>query len=117
MRKVELSLKEKEKDELKNEIEALYTSKYFNCNYTQFTEQLAERENIFLSIPEVGQVLRERYILSPRARKITKKNVKKKFKLMLAYIFGLVILKQPYMLLQMTLLATLLLHISIIKRL
>ena len=38
MRKVELSLKEKEKDELKNEIEALYTSKYFNCNYTQFTE-------------------------------------------------------------------------------
>lgn len=36
MRKVELSLKEK--DELKNKIEALYTSKYFNCNYTQFTE-------------------------------------------------------------------------------
>ena len=65
-------------DELKNEIETLYTSKYFDCTYTQFTEYLAERENIFLSIPEVGQILRERYILFPRARKITKKNIKKK---------------------------------------
>ena len=65
-------------DEFKDEIEALYSSKYFDCTYTQFTEYLAERENIFLSIPEVGQILRERYILSPRARKITKKNIKKK---------------------------------------
>ena len=37
-----------------------------------------ERENIFLSTPEVGQILREKYILSPRSRKITKKNIKKK---------------------------------------
>ena len=65
-------------NELKDEIELLYTSKYFDCTYTQFTEYLAERENIFLSIPEVGQILRERYILSPRVRKITKKNLKKK---------------------------------------
>lgn len=64
--------------EFKDEIEMLYTSKYFDCTYTQFTEYLAERENIFLSIPEVGQILREKYILSPRARKITKKNIKKK---------------------------------------
>lgn len=66
------------KDEFKDEIETLYTSKYFDCTYTQFTEYLAERENIFLSVPEVGQILRERYILSPRARRITKKNIKKK---------------------------------------
>ena len=65
-------------DELKDEIEALYTSKYFDCTYTQFTEFLAERENIFLSIQETGQILRERYILSPRARKTTRKNAKKK---------------------------------------
>lgn len=65
-------------DEFKNEIETLYTSKYFDCTYTQFTEYLAERENIFLSVQEVGQILRERYILSPRSRKITKKNLKKK---------------------------------------
>lgn len=30
-------------DESKNEIEILYTSKYFDCTYTQFTEYLAER--------------------------------------------------------------------------
>ena len=65
-------------DEFKDEIETLYTSKYFDCTYTQFTEYLAERENIFLSVPEVGLILRERYILSPRARKITKKILKKK---------------------------------------
>ena len=65
-------------DEFKYEIETLYTSKYFDCTYTQFTEYLAERENIFLSVPEVGQILRERYILSPRARKSTKKNLNKK---------------------------------------
>ena len=65
-------------DEFKNEIETLYISKYFDCTYTQFTEYLAERENIFLSIQETGQILREKYILSPRSRKITKKNLKKK---------------------------------------
>ena len=65
-------------NELKDEIEALYTSKYFDCTYTQFNEYLAERENIYLSTPEVGQILRERYILSPRARKTTRKNLKKK---------------------------------------
>lgn len=31
-----------------------------------------------MSVPKVGQILREKYILSPRARKITKKNLKKK---------------------------------------
>ena len=64
-------------DELKDEIETLYTSKYFDCTYTQFTEYLADRENIFLSIPEVGQILRDRHILSPRARKQTRKYIKK----------------------------------------
>ena len=64
-------------DEFKKEIETLYISKYFDCTYTQFTEYLAERENIFLSIQEAGQILREKYILSPRSRKITKKNLKK----------------------------------------
>ena len=63
--------------EFKDEIELLYNSKYFDCTYTQFTEYLAERENIFLSIAEVGQILREKYILSPRARKRTRKNIKK----------------------------------------
>lgn len=64
-------------DEFKDEIETLYTSKYFDCTYTQFAEYLAEREHIVLSVPEIGKILRERYILSPRSRKVTKKNIKK----------------------------------------
>lgn len=64
-------------DDDKKQIEDLYNSKYFDCTYTQFTEFLAERENIFLSVAEVGQILREKYIVSPRTHKITKKNMKK----------------------------------------
>lgn len=63
--------------EFKDKIELLYISKYYDCSYTQFTEYLAKRENIFLSIATVGQILREKYILSPRARKRTKKAIKK----------------------------------------
>ena len=63
--------------ELKNQIEDLYNTKYFDCTYTQFTEFLAERENISLSVAEVGQILRERFILSPRTHKVTRKNIKK----------------------------------------
>ncbi len=64
-------------DEQKNQIEDLYNTKYFDCTYTQFSEFLAERENIFVSIDEVRCILKERYILSPRSHKITKKNIKK----------------------------------------
>lgn len=34
-------------EEPKTEIEQLYLSKYYDCNYTVFTEFLVERENIF----------------------------------------------------------------------
>lgn len=64
-------------DEVKDEIEQLYTSKYYDCNYTVFTEFLAERENIFLSIDEVRVILRDRYILSPRSHKSTRKRLRK----------------------------------------
>ena len=64
-------------DDDKNQIEDLYNTKYFDCTYTQFSEFLAERENIFLSIDEVRCILKERYILSPRSHKITRKNIKK----------------------------------------
>lgn len=63
--------------EFKNQIEDLYNTKYFDCTYTLFTELLAEKENIFLSIDEVRCILKERYILSPKSHKITKKNMKK----------------------------------------
>lgn len=64
-------------NDLKDEIEQLYISKYYDCNYTVFTEFLAERENIFVSIDEVRVLLRNRYILSPRSHKSTRKRLKK----------------------------------------
>lgn len=64
-------------DDDKNQIEDLYISKYFDCTYTQFTEFLADKENIYLSIAEVGQILRDKYIPSPRTHKITRKRIKK----------------------------------------
>ena len=63
--------------EQKNHIEDLYNTKYFDCTYTQFSEFLAERENIFVSIDEVRCILKERFILSPRSHKTTRKNIKK----------------------------------------
>lgn len=63
--------------ELKDKIEDLYNTKYFDCTYTLFTELLAEKENIFLSIAEVGNILRERFILSPKSHKVTRKKFKK----------------------------------------
>ena len=64
-------------DEQKNQIEDLYVTKYFDCTYTQFTEFLAERENISISIDEVRCILKERFILSPKSHKKTRKNIKK----------------------------------------
>lgn len=61
----------------KNQIEDLYNTKYFDCTYTLFSELLAERENIFVSVDEVRCILKDRYILSPKTHKITRKNLKK----------------------------------------
>lgn len=63
--------------ELKDEIEQLYLSKYYDCTYTSFTEFLADRENIFVSIDEVRVLLRDKYILSPRSHKSTRKRLRK----------------------------------------
>lgn len=63
--------------EQKNQIEDLYVTKYFDCTYTQFAEFLSERENIYISIDEVRCILKERFILSPRTHKATRKEIKK----------------------------------------
>lgn len=65
-------------EETKDLIEDLYITKYFDCTYTLFTELLAERENIFVSIDGIRKILLERDILSPKSHKKTKRIVKKK---------------------------------------
>lgn len=64
-------------NELKDQIEQLYLSKYYDCTYTLFTEFLAQRENIVVSTDEVRVLLTDRYILSPRSHKSTRKRLKK----------------------------------------
>lgn len=65
-------------EQQKSEIEQLYLSKYFDCNYTVFSELLAQRENIFISVDEARVILSEKYILSPRAHKSTRKRLRKR---------------------------------------
>ena len=64
-------------DDFKQEIEDLYNSKYFDCTYTAFSEYLADRENIFISVDEVRVILRDKFIFSPRTHKSTKKRLRK----------------------------------------
>lgn len=63
--------------DVKNSIVNLYISKYFDCTYTLFTELLAKRENINISVDKVRNILRDNYILSPRAHKVTRKRLEK----------------------------------------
>ena len=64
-------------EQQKSEIEQLYLSKYFDCNYTVFSELLAQRENIFISVDTARVILSEKYILSPKAHKSTRKRLRK----------------------------------------
>ena len=64
-------------DTFKTEIEQLYLNKYFDCTYTAFSEYLADRENIFISVDEVRVILRDNFIFSPRTHKSTKKRIRK----------------------------------------
>ncbi len=48
-----------------------------SCTFTLFSELLASRENISLSVDEVRVLLTKEYILSPRTQKSTRKRLKK----------------------------------------
>jgi len=61
----------------KNQIIDLYLTKYWDCTFTLFTELLATRENIFISVDNVRVLLTNEYILSPRTHKSTRKRLKK----------------------------------------
>lgn len=65
-------------EDFKTEIELLYTTKYFDCTYTDFKEYLETRESIKISVDEVRVILRDKYIFSPRTHKSTKKKFRKK---------------------------------------
>lgn len=67
-------------DERKAEIIQLYESKYYDANFTHFTELLEEFEGISLSVSTVANILEGQYILSPRVTRAKRKRVKRELK-------------------------------------
>lgn len=63
--------------ETRNLILDLYTNKYSDANFTHFTELLEKHENISVSTSTVASILKQEFILSPKAKRATKKAVKK----------------------------------------
>ncbi len=63
-------------DKTRQDIVDLYRTKYYDANFTHYTELLEKRENIVVSANCVRNILMEELILSPKARRITKKKVK-----------------------------------------
>ena len=64
-------------DDVKQLVIDLYNTKYYDANFTHYTELLARFEGIELSVSTVTAILESHYILSPRATKAKKKRIKK----------------------------------------
>ena len=64
-------------EETRNLIVDLYRTKYYDANFTHFTELLERYEKIKLSVSAVTSILENEYILSPRVTKQKKKKIKK----------------------------------------
>lgn len=60
----------------------LYLTKYHDCNLTHYSELLAEKEKIKVSVSTITSILRKEYILSPKANRSSKKAVKKELKVL-----------------------------------
>ena len=58
----------------------LYKTKYYEANFTHFTELLERIEGIKLSVSTVTSILEADYILSPRVTKAKRKRIKKELK-------------------------------------
>jgi len=63
-------------DSLKNNVLDLYRTKYYDANFTHFSELLKEYEYIDISTSTINNILMRENILSPKARRITKKKMR-----------------------------------------
>ena len=59
----------------------LYRTKYFEANFTHFTELLARLEGIHLSTSAVAAILESNYILSPRVTRAKRKRIRKQLQM------------------------------------
>ena len=64
-------------EKTRNIVVDLYRTKYSEANFQHYTELLAEREGISLSVSSVSKILEAEYILSPKATKAKRKRIKK----------------------------------------
>lgn len=64
-------------NEVRNIVIDLYRTKYYEANFTHFTELLEKYEGISLSVSAVTNFLETEHILSPRVTKSKKKRIKK----------------------------------------
>lgn len=67
-------------EDTENLVLDLYKTKYYDANFTHFTELLAKFEDIHLSVSTVSSILEKNYILSPRVTKAKKKRITKELK-------------------------------------
>lgn len=58
----------------------LYRTKYYDCNLTHYSELLEEHEQIIVSVSTISNILKENFILSPKANRSSKKAMKKQLK-------------------------------------
>ena len=62
---------------LRAQVRDLYQKKYYDANFTHFTELLASRENISLSVSTIASILEEHFILFPLTTKAKKRRIRK----------------------------------------
>lgn len=55
----------------------LYRTKYYDANFTHYTELLETHEHISVSVSAVASILESEYILSPKVTRAKKKRIKK----------------------------------------
>lgn len=67
-------------DATKAAIVDLYRTKYFDANFTHYTELLDKHEHITISSSSVSRILEDEYILSPKVTRTKQKRIKKELK-------------------------------------
>ena len=67
-------------DEVRERIVTLYKEKYYDANFTHFTELLARYEGIEVSVSSVQTILEEQFILSPMVTKAKQKRIRRELK-------------------------------------
>lgn len=64
-------------DETRRSVIDLYREKYYDANFTHYTELLGKQEGIPISASAVSNILETEYILSPKVTRIKQKRIKK----------------------------------------